>query len=215
MPRDPASDRFVPDPRRRYTAQEAIDFPADGKRWELVHGQLLATTDVTVGHQQILQDVELALREYLASVGRQDTVWHAPADIMWADDMLIKPDIFVVPPGPILEDWSSVDELLLAIEISSPETVEADRGVKRRAYLEHGVPCYWVIDPNTRTVEEWHPGDDAPRSVNGPLRWRASADLAECVIPIQDIITENARWVGVSVKEFFRRLLSGPPPTDG
>jgi Uma2 family endonuclease len=49
----------------------------------------------------------------------------------------------------------------LAIEILSPSTAELDRGRKRRLYARHGVPYYWIVDGDARTVEMYRLEGDA------------------------------------------------------
>jgi len=47
--------------------------------------------------------------------------------------------------------------------IVSPSSAIYDRDHKRRAYLALGVREYWVVDPRTRAIEVWQPGDASPR----------------------------------------------------
>ena len=41
----------------------------------------------------------------------------------------------------------------LVIEILSPSTTTIDRSRKRRLYADPGIPYYWLVDPESRTVE--------------------------------------------------------------
>lgn len=43
----------------------------------------------------------------------------------------------------------------LIIEVLSPSTEERDRGVKFEDYAAHGVTEYWIIDPETETLEQY------------------------------------------------------------
>jgi Uma2 family endonuclease len=40
-------------------------------------------------------------------------------------------------------------------EVLSESTAERDRGVKFRDYAAHGVPEYWLVDPQTEMVEQY------------------------------------------------------------
>ena len=42
---------------------------------------------------------------------------------------------------------------MLVVEILSPSTRKADRGVKARRYAELGVEHYWIVDPDRRCLE--------------------------------------------------------------
>ena len=35
----------------------------------------------------------------------------------------------------------------------SPSTSPRDRGIKRELYARYGVPWYWIVDPEARTLE--------------------------------------------------------------
>ena len=43
----------------------------------------------------------------------------------------------------------------LVVEILSPATTLIDRSTKRLLYARHGVPYYWIVDPEARTVEAY------------------------------------------------------------
>ena len=47
------------------------------------------------------------------------------------------------------------------VEVLSPSTEERDRGVKFEDYAVHGVKEYWIIDPETETVEQYLVGEDS------------------------------------------------------
>lgn len=48
-------------------------------------------------------------------------------------------------PIDVVPDW--------ICEIASPSTAARDRVSKRALYARHGVPHYWIVDPEARTVE--------------------------------------------------------------
>ena len=47
------------------------------------------------------------------------------------------------------------------IEIVSPSSEKRDRGVKLQDYAAHGVPEYWIVDADKRTIEQYLLADDA------------------------------------------------------
>jgi Uma2 family endonuclease len=61
-----------------------------------------------------------------------------------------EPDLAVVRKDPSLRDHPS--EALLVIEIAA-SSIAIDRGLKRTIYAEVGIPEYWIVDVNGRTVE--------------------------------------------------------------
>jgi len=162
-----------------YTADLVRALPDDGRRYEVVHGELLVTPAPRAWHQEIIARLFEQVRGYL----RGEPVGHAllsPADISWSDDTLVQPDVFVVPLEEARTlDWRQMKTLLLAVEVLSPSTARADRFTKRRLYQEVGVPTYWIVDPDRRCVEVWTPEAAFPAVEWEAVTWRpAGADEA-------------------------------------
>jgi Uma2 family endonuclease len=52
--------------------------------------------------------------------------------------------------------------------------------LKRKHYLENGLPELWLVDIDARTIDVWRPGADGPERVRDSITWRvgdASFDL--------------------------------------
>jgi len=177
----------MPQAARRYTVDEVLAFPSDGNRYELVHGELLVTPAPRLRHQDVAGDLYFRLRTYLGDRA-EVRVFFSPADITWADDVLVQPDVFVVPASETTaQDWSSIQTLLLAVEVVSPSSARNDRIVKRRIYQEHGVSTYWIVDPDAGVVEVWCPDDERPEIVTDVLRWRVAAGAGELEIELAEV----------------------------
>jgi Uma2 family endonuclease len=161
-------------PRPYFTADMVRSMPDDGTRYEVVYGELLVTPAPRLWHQVLVNRLSFSLTEYL----RMDAgamVLTSPADISWDRDVLVQPDVFVVP----LEQaramkWTAIRELLLVAEVLSPSNAEQDRFLKRRRYQEAGVPLYWIVDGEARQVEVWTPTDLFPRIERQELVWQPS-----------------------------------------
>lgn len=155
-----------------YSAAEVRGLPEDGNRYEVVRGQLLVTPAPRPLHQEIVGRLYVALGAYL----RAEPVGHpvlAPADISWAPDTLVQPDVFVVPLDQARTlDWSRMKDLLLVAEVLSPATSRADRFTKRIEYQRQGVALYWIVDPDEQRVEIWTPGGATPRFERERLAWQ-------------------------------------------
>lgn len=154
-----------------YTAEMVRALPDDGKRYEVVHGELLVSPVPRAWHQEVVGRLFEGLRSYL----RQHAVGHAlmsPADISWSDDTLVQPDLFVVDLEEARTmDWSRMQTLLLVVEVLSPSTARYDRFTKRRLYQEVRVPMYWIVDPEAREVEVWAPDDELPHVERSRVAW--------------------------------------------
>jgi Uma2 family endonuclease len=154
-----------------YTADMVRALPDDGNRYEVVYGELLVTPAPRPWHQIIVHRLSVAIDHYLQ---RQPVglVLASPADISWGPDVLVQPDVFVVPPEEARTlTWSSMRTLLLVAEVLSPSSIRGDRFLKRVRYREAGVPLYWLVDGDQRTVEIWTPSDDFPTIEREQLVW--------------------------------------------
>jgi Uma2 family endonuclease len=174
-----------------FTADMVRALPDDGRRYEVVHGELLVTPAPRLWHQELAVRLCGALTEYLSA----EPVGHAlmsPADISWAPDTLVQPDVFVAALDEARTlDWTQVRTLLLVAEVLSPSSARADRFTKRRRYQEAGVPLYWVVDGDERVVEVWTRDAAFPVLERDTLRWQPAGaghgfalDLAELFRPI-------------------------------
>lgn len=154
-----------------YSAEMVRALPNDGRRYETVHGELLVTPAPSAWHQEIIVRLCTALRDYL-SREMWGHVFASPADISWGPDILVQPDLFVVPLEEARTlDWAKMERLLLTVEVLSPSTERHDRFTKRRLYQEVGIPSYWIVDPNERLVEIWKPSDKKPTIERQTIEW--------------------------------------------
>src|SRR5512146_518585 len=80
----------------RWTAEMVRALPDDGKRYEVVDGELLVTPAPSWAHQAASRKLFLRLHPYLASCGIGEAIL-APANVEFANDRMVEPDLFVVP----------------------------------------------------------------------------------------------------------------------
>ena len=173
----------MPASSMRWTREMLRALPDDGKRYEIVRGELLVTPSPSWTHQRAVLAMLTAINTHL---GRQRVaeVMMSPADVELEEDSIVQPDLFVFPRsgGPMPRQWADVGRLLLAVEVLSPSTARYDRVVKRRLYMEHDVAEYWIVDLDARFVERWRPGDNRPEIVTDRLEWRVAPDDTPLVI---------------------------------
>ena len=177
----------MPETARRWTAQMVRELPEDGKRHEVIHGELVVTPSPRPRHERVRIRLVERIQAYLRSVAMPENLFGAPCDISWDDDTLVQPDLLIVPTEEITNDWRTYRTLLLAIEILSPSTARYDRVVKRRLYQEYHVATYWVVDHEAGVVEVWHPGDERPDIIADRLTWRAGPGMPELTIDLMTL----------------------------
>jgi Uma2 family endonuclease len=170
-----------------WTADMARRLPEDGNRYEVVYGELLVTPAPRLWHQQLVSRLHVALANYLV-IHRVGVVLTSPADISWGPDVLVQPDVFVVPVEQAKAlDWSAVRDLLLVAEVLSPSAPRHDRFSKRRRYQEAQVPLYWIVDGDAREVEVWTPEDVFPRVERDRLTWEPAEAGAAFTLSVQEL----------------------------
>ena len=170
-----------------HTADMVRAMPDDGNRYEVVYGELLVTPAPRPWHQVVVQRLSLALGNYLERVPA-GLVLSSPADISWGPDVLVQPDVFVVPTEEARTlTWSRMRTLLLVAEVLSPSSIKGDRFLKRLRYREAGVPLYWVVDGDERAVEVWTPADDFPVIERERLHWRPAAAAEPFTVRLEEL----------------------------
>ena len=138
----------------KITFEEFRQFPIDGKRYELVRGEVHMTPAPATRHQAIVQNLAMSLGPHVIK-NNLGEVYTAPLDVRLGRDTALQPDLIFISntrAGIILENWieGAPD---LAVEVSSPSTATYDRATKLPVYAESGVSEYWLIDSQAKTVE--------------------------------------------------------------
>jgi len=174
-----------------WTVERVLALPDDGKRYEVVDGELLVTPSPDFQHQEAVLALATVLRSYVRSNGI-GIVSIAPADIELDDRTLVQPDVFAFawPEGRPPQQWKDVHSLLLAIEVLSPSTARHDRQLKRVRYQRQGIPEYWIVDLDSQLFERWRPQDERPEILNDSIDWAAVDGKAILKIDIKAFFDE-------------------------
>jgi Uma2 family endonuclease len=145
---------------RDWTVDDLEHLPDDGRRYELLDGQLLVSPAPVVKHQVLVREVAWLLRS-ACPLGLD--VLFAPVD--WQPDHTtsLEPDVLVVR-GLDLEAKNVSAGLELAVEVLSPSTRRRDLVDKRAKYESAGVASYWAVDPDQPSVQAWDLVDGRYRS---------------------------------------------------
>jgi Uma2 family endonuclease len=126
--------------------------PDDGRRYELVHGDLLVTPSPSPTHQRISKRLQRQLEAYFETRGLGE-VFDAPIDLILTDQDVFVPDLLVVGDPSHITARGIERAPLLVVEVLSPGTRRVDRGLKARRYAELGVEQYWIVDPERKRLE--------------------------------------------------------------
>ena len=174
-----------------WTADMVRALPDDGKRYEVIDGELFVTPAPTLRHQRAILELATPLRTY-AMAHATGEVLLAPADVLTAEHVTVQPDVFVAPlvEGRKPGSWEEVGTPLLAIEILSPSSARADRHVKRRLYQRERIPEYWIVDVDARLLERWRPEDERPEILAERVEWHPDPRHPPLVIDLAQYFRE-------------------------
>ena len=155
---------MAPELKRKLDYSDYVATPDDGKRYEIIDGDLYMPPSPRTTHQRVSQRLERQLYDYFQRRGIGE-VFHAPIDLILSDHDIFVPDIVVVSNPAFVTDRAIEGPPILVVEILSPSTRAQDRGVKARRYAELGIEHYWIVDPEAQRIEFHRLADSAYRCV--------------------------------------------------
>jgi Uma2 family endonuclease len=141
-------------PKIQFTYEDYLELPDDGKRYEIIDGELYMATAPSPNHQLIINNFLFALTFYLKShpIGK---VIPSPLEVFFSKTNLAQPDIVYIGNERlnIIKPEQVKGAPDLVIEVLSPSTEKRDRTVKLKMYAKFGVQEYWMAKEKTATVE--------------------------------------------------------------
>ena len=159
----------------------------EGERWELIDGvfyQMAAAPSIK--HQDVSRNLIVRIEPHI-SRRRLGVLYHAPAAVLLPGETAVEPDLFYVrrERSRIFTDRACEGPPDLVAEIVSPSNRRHDLERKRELYARHGVPEYWLLEPDDETVRQL----TDPVALSGvghyasERLYRAGDTLATAVIP--------------------------------
>ncbi len=137
------------------TYEDLHQLPEDGRRYEILEGELHVTPAPTTEHQRISRNLEFLLHEHIV---RHDLgeVLDAPVDVILDRNTVVEPDLVFVARArlDIIRPHAIEGAPDLVVEIQSPSTAQRDRGAKQQLYARYGVVHYWRVDASARSLTE-------------------------------------------------------------
>jgi Uma2 family endonuclease len=183
----------MPATRTEWTVDMLDALPDDGQRYEIIDGELFVTPAPSDLHQYVVGELYARLLEYLRGSGVGHPVI-SPADVRRGDRRRnrVQPDIFVVRVTDAKRPAYPFDliDLLLAVEVQSPSNPRYDYQTKRVLYLESGVPEYWIVSPDARTVSRWRRAEDPGEILSQRLVWQPTGMTNPFVLDLPGFFTQ-------------------------
>lgn len=139
--------------KKLYTIQDIYALP-DGKRAELIDGQIFMMAPPSARHQDIVFAISRRIADYIDAQKGDCKIYLAPyAVFLNADDRnYVEPDISVICDKSKLDDRGCIGAPDWVIEVASPSTERMDYGIKLFRYRSAGVREYWIVNPMKRAV---------------------------------------------------------------
>ena len=145
---DPVTEHRQDDP---WTIEDLANMPANGSRYELFEGSLTVSPAPGLPHAHAVYRLRRRLEAQapphlavLESVG---------VDLSVIRSYLI-PDLIVVPVTALERQDPALRSLdpLLVVEVMSRGNSSVDLTLKRYAYSSAGIPQYWIVSKEDRTL---------------------------------------------------------------
>lgn len=126
--------------------------PPDGKRYELLEGELYVTPAPSPLHQRVSKRLQRKLEAYFEARGLGE-VFNAPIDVILTPHDVVQPDLVLVTDPAQVSRRGIEGPPALVVEVLSPATRDRDRTTKARRYAALGVRHYWMLDPDGPCLE--------------------------------------------------------------
>ena len=138
----------------KLTYEDYLVLPDDGRRYEIIDGELYVTPAPVKKHQIVAGNLHALLWNYTKS-HRTGTVFIAPFDVILSDIDIVQPDVlFISNEHREKAQRRGVEGAPdLVIEVLSDSTRRTDQRVKMKRYEAFGVAEYWMVDPEKEWVK--------------------------------------------------------------
>ena len=144
--------------RAKMSLGEFQALPEGPPYYEFEDGEVIFMTSPHGQHQDVMVCLSFFLRTYVGE-HRLGRVW-AEIDVELTESKTYIPDIVYLSTEHIDRYHESDGKIHglpnLVVEILSPSSISRDRVEKFNRYFDAGVPWYWIVDPDTLIVEEYH-----------------------------------------------------------
>lgn len=139
--------------KKGYTVDDIEALP-DGKRAELIDGEMFMMASPKTVHQELLIQLSIEIALYIRGKKGKCRVLPAPFSVYIKKDNrnYVEPDISVICDKEKLDDEGCHGAPDWVIEILSPSSRKMDCERKLKLYQETGVREYWIVDPHQETV---------------------------------------------------------------
>lgn len=137
------------------TYDQYAAMPDDGQRYEIFEGEmLLMSPGPSSPHQSVNRELEFILMQ---SCRMDYVIFDAPLDVILSQTTVLQPDILMIHRSRqhIVTKRGIEGPPDLVVEIVSPGSRKRDKVSKMHLYAKYEVPEYWIIDTDSRILEQY------------------------------------------------------------
>jgi Uma2 family endonuclease len=135
------------------TILEVWESLPEGTLCQLINDKLIMSPAPIDLHQIIAGEIFIEVSLYLRA-NRIGEVRIAPYDVHFSKENILQPDILFIKKENLtkIKSRGLFGAPDLVIEILSPATSHLDFGEKKLLYEKYGVPEYFIVEPNSKSV---------------------------------------------------------------
>lgn len=146
---------LVPTTKRYWTDNELMSLPKDGRKYELIDGDLLLSP-VGMTHSDVCIHISTLLNNFVRP-RKLGKVFDSSMGFRLSRSVLLSPDVSFVSKARLAEILVAPEKFLygapeLVVEVLSPSDTLRIIEDKLDKYFEHGTRLAWVVDYKRKTV---------------------------------------------------------------
>lgn len=104
-------------------------------------------------HQIIAGNIHHIFTRYLK--GKRCKAFMEP-DVFFDEQNYFIPDVLIVCDRDKIKPNGIYGAPDLVVEVLSPSTAARDKGIKKAVYEKTGVKEYWIVDPESKSIDVYH-----------------------------------------------------------
>ena len=140
----------------RLTNADVETMPDDGTRYELIDGELFMSASPSFFHQTVAMKIGFAFGLYLREHPIGEIV--AGVGVIFDDHNGVIPDLVFATNERMRSAlasgrFQSAPEIVIEILSPGHSNARRDRHIKRSLYAARGVDEYWIVDPESHSLE--------------------------------------------------------------
>jgi Uma2 family endonuclease len=133
--------------------------PEDGKRYELIDGDIFVSPSPIPRHQRTVSNFDILLRRMEQRGYGQGFI--APLDVVFDQYNVAEPDAMFITTARLQIITANIQGAPdLVVEVLSDGTAHRDVGVKLHMYAGFKVPHYWVADAAEQSLLRYEVRED-------------------------------------------------------